>query len=186
MKLAQMQRGTRAEKPTTVPVGETRVPALLRPLSAYEETEVIAEATKFAKEKGVEAKDGNAVYDSALYAHTLLRATLDADSPAGARERFYPDAGAILQEYDSDTLAMLHEEQQLWQEECSPSIRSKSFGDMLALTRDLASSDGAFFFIRLSPRTRLNWALTSARLLASSPELRSLLSSDSASPGPQS
>lgn len=186
MKYAQVQKGKKAENPVTIQVAGEAVAAMTTPLTALEEIEVVAQATRLAKEKGTEPKDGHPVYDAAMYAHTLYLATLDKDSPPHAREKFFPSAEAILGDYGSDELARMHEEQQLWQEECSPLVRAKTFDELVGMTKRLASDQGEFFFLALSPRTRLLWALTTARLFASSPELNALSSSASPGTGPSS
>jgi hypothetical protein len=188
MKFAQATKGTRAETPVDIPIPGTSetVPALLRPLTALEDMDVVARATDTARAKKVEPRDGESVYDAALWAETLAIAVLDKDSPAGARERFFEDAAQIVADYDTDTLAMLHEQQRLWQESCSPLLRAKSMGDLIATWEGLAGDNAERFFVGMSPRTRFLSMLTLVRHVWASPELRSLATSPTPSTSTES
>lgn len=179
MKYAEAKKGTKAERPIDVPIPDTKdtVPALLRPLTAEEDGDVVAKATEYARAKKVEPRAGVAVYDAAVWAETLARAVLDKDSPPAAREPFFRDAAQILADYDTDTIAMLHEQQELWQETCSPLMRARSMSEVIAIWEGLAGDNAERFFVGISPRTRLTSFASLARLVWSSPELRSLATS---------
>lgn len=178
MKFSQIQLGTKAEKPGTLLIpgaGEGgsmgKVDVLLRPLDAGEELAVIAHARTFAMDRGVtDPHMGDELYDSALFVYTLVTAVLDKDSPVGVRQPFF-DAGIDqVLSLDPDSIGHLYEQQQLWQEECSPTIRTKTAGDLLKLTRQIAEDESQGFFLRLSRSTQATCARTMARLLLASPE----------------
>jgi hypothetical protein len=185
VKFSQILLGTRAEKPAKVSLaGGGTADVLLRPLDATEELAVLSSARLEAEAKGhKDPKDGDAIYDSLLAAHTLAVTALDPDSPPEARERFFDKGAAQVGALDPDTIAVLYEEQRVWQEECSPSIRAKSAGELVVLTKQIAAADGHGFFLRLSPLTRASWARFSARLLVDSPGQSSLFGSPSAGSG---
>ena len=182
MKFSQIVKGIRAEKAIEIPIqGGDAVPAIVRPLSAIEACDVVAQATAFAKAKGVpDASYGHPVFDSAIWAHTLLLATLDKDSPKNAREPFFASAEEILKDFDTDALAAMHTHQAIWQEECSPVERAKTLNQLFEITKRVAGEGGESFFVLLSARTQMVWARTIASLFTSSPELSALFTSPSA------
>lgn len=161
------------------PDGEP-VKVLLRPITQLEEAESIAFAKKFAVDKGESEPDyGAALFDLALRAHVLLVATLDADSPEEARERFFPSVEYILAHYHPDALAHLHQRWSEWQEQTSPFVRIKGPAELKALIVKLAAEEGDdfAFFSQLSPRTRAHCMRFTAQLALTSPALKSIASS---------
>lgn len=163
-----MARGVRAEKDTTFRFAGSDVKVLIRPLSALEEADVTADAIKFAKSKGSEALEGRPIYEAAFAAGALAISCLDPDSPADARSPLF-DKGAtqVLSELDTDTIAQLFEQHRLWQEECSPYLKTKSAGELFDLAKRVAQENDPFSYVRMSPRTR--WLLqhsTAALLVA--------------------
>lgn len=178
MRFSSLVKGKRAERAATIRVGVADVPLRLRPLSAIEETDVIAAAIAHAKAKGAEPTAGHPIYEAAIMANTLAVACIDPDSDDGA----FFDGGAaqVLSELDTDTIAQLYEQQQIWQEECSPSVRAKSFEELFGLAKKLSETDDPLAYVRLSPRTRWILQRTTGALLPTSPEPKPQPSSPSA------
>lgn len=180
--LETIAAGTHAERNVDLPVpgrDAPPVPMAMRPLSGAEDISVCAEALKMAKARGVESPTfGDPIYDLALWANTVAVSFVDVDSPRDKREPFF-DGGAeqVLANLHPETIAYLAERQAVWQEECSPSVRAKSVGELFSLAKGLAEASDDSFFSRLSPRTRWSLARTLARLLLKSPEASSLFSS---------
>lgn len=193
MKFSQIAKGIAAERPSEYSVGKDEkgkdltVHVLLRPLSALEEVEVESTAIKFAKGRGAEAEAGSPIFEEAQMASILAASVMDPDSPGNARERHF-DGGLdqILSCLDPDTIAFLHAEQRLWQEECSPSYKVKTASDLLHLMRlmGVESEDEddpkvRLLYSRLSRATQWSLVRTMAVLLRSSRVLKPSSSYDS-------
>lgn len=190
MKLSSVLKGTRLEKPIAIEIAKgVTIKALLRPLSAAEEVDVIADATAYAKAKKVpEPRDGQSIYDAGVWAYTVARAYLDPDSPAEARQPLFEGGALDLLDLHADALALLYEHQQYVQEEASPSVKSKSFQELLAIANEIAAAEGDDYlpFARLSPRTQWNLARFMAVQLVTLRALKSLTSSPDGMSGPSS
>ena len=87
---------------------------------------------------------------------TIRVAVLDPDTPASAREPHWDSLDQVLA-LDGDTIAQLHEQQRIWQEECSPSARKMTANELMKLTTDIAESDDPKAYSLLSPGIR--WTL---------------------------
>jgi len=162
MKASAIARGTAAERPTSYIAGkddkgkDNVVQVLLRPLSALEEADIEADAIAFAKKRGAPTTPNSAIYEAALMGATIRVAVLDPDTPASAREPHWDSLDQVLA-LDGDTIAQLHEQQRIWQEECSPSARKMTANELMKLTTDIAESDDPKAYSLLSPGIR--WTL---------------------------
>jgi hypothetical protein len=167
---SKMAKGKRARKSITFPLlaaagaeaAEARELAVdVIVLSGLEDAEVMTKARAFAKERGVEdPKDGNPIYDLALWAFTLAIACVDPESPETEPRAFF-DGGAD-QIFGSnllgrDTIAYLYEHQQQWQDEVSPRARTVGAEELLAHVLAVASAEDPTPFFRLAPALR--WTL---------------------------
>lgn len=175
MKFSTVARGTRATAP--IRVGEQA--ALVRPLSAGEEMDVVAEAIRRAKARGAPAEPRQPIYEAALMAATLATAVVDADAPA---EPFFPGGADDVLTLDPEQLATLYEQQARWQEECSPTFRQRSVTELFAIAKELSEDDGPLVYERLPRTTRRVCMLFMAGLLRSSLASNSPSSSSSEAP----
>lgn len=174
MKFSSLLLGKKAERAIDFPLvtGDElqTVPSVLVPLTGTEESEVLAYALRFAKEKGAEnPKEGEPLYDLAVMVGTIERGCLDPDSPKEARGSVF-DGGAaqILDNLPRETIAFLYERQQQWQDECSPSVRKVTADQLVAEVIKLAEAEDDLPFVRLSPGLRWILARSMARQLLSS------------------
>lgn len=185
MRFGQIAKGTRARKTVPLPLGDgpmvaphvaedgsiTFPPADgvvmvdLRPLTQGEAGDVLAQARAYAVSKGVsDPRDGNPIYDMAEVEYTLALACIDHDSPPDAPAPFF-DGGVdqirASADLGRDRLLYLYEQHQLFQDECSPSLRKLAPDDLLAAMVRLAGEDGAEaqrFFTSMGPGLR--WICT--------------------------
>jgi hypothetical protein len=106
--------GTRADFDTGAWKGDT-IPIAIRVLSISEEAEVVFSAREYSKG----GADGDALFDLGVQVHTILRACLDAEHP---ERPFFDSFEQVAGEktITRDHIAYLYEQQQLWQDECSP------------------------------------------------------------------
>lgn len=166
MKFSQVSKGTRAEKAHEFTVREFTHKILVRALSAGEEMDVEAVAIREAKKRGAEPVAGNSVFESARMMAVIADAILDPDSPSDKREPYFslglPEIGSL----DPDTIAHLHQVQQAWQEEISPSYRHKGPADLFKLVKEVADSDDPLVFARYSLKTQWSLGPFMAKLLA--------------------
>jgi hypothetical protein len=169
---SQLAKGKRARKGISFPLlapqaaegegareRELQVDVIV--LSGLEDAEVMAKARAFAKERGVDdPKDGNPIYDLALWAFTLAVACVDPESPETEPRPFF-DGGAdqIMGSnlLGRDTIAYLYEHQQQWQDEVSPRARTIGAEALLAHVVAVAASEDPTPFFRLAPALR--WTL---------------------------
>lgn len=177
--------GIRAERPASLPLSSTTsFDVLLRPLTGTEEGLVLSRSRAYAKENGVEdPKETDALYALGIMANTIALASLDPDTPANARELSF-DGGAsqILGDLGREQIAFLYERQQLWQEECSPTLRRMSAEELMAHAIKIAEAQDDLPFVQLAPVMRLTLVRILARQLLSSPEAKSPSGSVSGSP----
>ncbi len=175
MKFSETKKGTRAERPIDLPRGDGEAfKMLVRPLNAQEEKQVLETARALAIKQGVaDPKEGDALYDFELMIQTILLGCLDPDSPADAREQSF-DLGAVQvnKELNREEIAFLYERQQLWQDECSPSISKMSADDLLLHAMKIAEAEDDLPFVQLRPNLRLILLRTLANLLLTSHEVR--------------
>ena len=172
MKFTSIVKGKRAEDPITVPnfFDEQGKPfvVLAIPLTGLEYQDACAFARVQATEKGATNPGlGEPVYDLALMAYVLFIGTLDPDSPEKARTYSFTDASQILREMSPEDIVYLHERHELWQNECSPNIHTFTGGDdgLYVAVAEVAGPEGRATFMRFSPSMRLNFSLSTARIL---------------------
>lgn len=171
MKFAGLTRSPRTRQLDIVLPGvDEPVPVLVRALSALEEQQAVGFALTDAKAKGaVKAEAGEPLYDVAFWAKAVATAYVDSESADGAP---FFDGGVtqVLDKLPVDSIAYLFQEQQRWQEEVSPSFKTKSGDELVEAVRAIASQAGDVFFSRCSPSTQMLSARFMAGLLVSSPD----------------
>ncbi len=173
-KFALITKGKRATKPVTFPFGEGTATCAVRPLSGSEEALVLSRAREFAVSRGVAEPDvGNELYEFGRWVWTVAIACVDADNPDAS---YFDSAEEVLEHLDRDRIVLLFELQQRWQDDCSPSLKSLSAAEYKASVVELAlaGEDDELPFDRWAPALRRSWVRTTARLLATSLEPRSV------------
>lgn len=191
MKFSSAIKGKRVERPASFRdlVESDKVHTFaLRPLTAMEEIDAVATAIAVSKQKGSAPEPGKPIYDETHMAAIVATACVDIDSPAESREAFFPGGYAqILESLDGDTIASLHEQQALLQEETSPSYPTVSVGDLFGIAKELLEGveNNAPFevlirrYLQLSPKTRVTFTLFLVSLLRTSPVFKPQSSSPS-------
>ena len=180
MQFGQLQRSGSREKLDEIllPEVESPVPVYIRPVSALQESDARRFALTEAKRNGTsDPKDGDPVYDTALWSAIVAASYFDSDEKRGngaSRPAFFDKGAAQVRELPTDTIAYLFQRQQAWQEEISPTFKAKSVGEMIAAARSLAEEDGDVFFYRCSPFTQTALARFMAGLLTTSDGARLL------------
>lgn len=174
MKFSAVVRGVTGGEPVEIPNAKTAlgadVIARARPLSQFEEEEVISSAMADARGGGSESpKLGDPLYDAAVMVHTVAIGYVDPDSKDDAPEPFF-DGGAaqVRKAFGPDEIAYLYERQQAAQGAASPSIQRATPEQLWEITLAIAAGkrdDGRDPFISLSPALRVSWARISARQL---------------------
>ena len=174
MKFSQLAKGIRAEKQVSFRYGGKDIPTLLRPLTQGEEIDVIAKASKAAQRDGVkEPKPGDPIYEAHAMAETLALACLDPDSPADARMPTFDGGPKDLLDMDRDAVAMLFEQQAMWQQECSPAIHTTGTKDLFKLAEEVSEQGDPFAYAALPLVTRWLLQRFTAALLCNSPAYKS-------------
>ena len=181
MKFSDIAKGKAKEKTAVIPGVEVSpgvpLPTLIRPLTAMEEVDVAAAAIAFAKSKGAPTAPDSKIYQEGEMAATIALAYLDPDSDPKARKPTF-DLGAeqVLSDLDTDTVAMLSEQQGMWQQECSPGMKSMTPGEAFELAKGLVKDQddpkAVATYSLLSPIMRWNFTRFMAVLLASSRDSR--------------
>jgi hypothetical protein len=181
MRFSDIAKGKAKEKAAVIPGIEVSqgvaLPTLIRPLTAMEEVDVAAAAIAFAKSKGAPTTPDSKVYQEGEMAATIALAYLDPDSDPKARKPTF-DLGAeqVLRDLDTDTVAMLSEQHGMWQQECSPGIKSMSPSEAFDLAKGLVKDQddpkAVATYSLLSPIMRWNFTRFMAALLASSQDSR--------------
>ena len=178
MRFSDIAAGTLAETPCTIPGKKTveggPVTAALRVLDGADEARVFEGARLFAEARGAkDPKVGDILFDLGVMAHTLLVATVDTESPVNARAPFFSKAEEVLT-LDRDSIALLYEKHEIWQNENSPLVSTMSAPDLFLRTVLIARAEDDGPFVELAPYMRSRWARITAKLLIGSPEARSL------------
>lgn len=170
----QLAQGTRSRKAIPLGLGRARISPEtgawetgdggvlveldVRPLNPLETSTVIERARAFAVSKGVkDPKDGDELYDDAKILHTLVLACLDHDSPPDAPRPFFEGGFDQLHGTElllPDHIAYLYEQQQLWQDECSPRFMRQTPGQFMAGVVAAAGGDPSFF---VGARPGMRW-----------------------------
>lgn len=197
----QIAQGTRARKPIKLGFGRARISSEtgewltdeggtvttldVRPLNPIEYTEVVQRARDFAISKGIpDPHDGEEIYDDAKILHTLVLACIDNESPAIAPRPFFDGGFDQLHGTElllPDHIAYLYEQQQQWQDECSPRFMKQTPGEFITAVMKTADGDSSFF---VGARRGMQWHFTHTLAAAyrNLLMLRSPSSSDSTTP----
>lgn len=180
MKFSQIVKGKRAVKPISFPMSDgVEATCVVRPLLGYEDVEVLEKAREFAIAKGVaEPEDGNPIYERGRWVNTLLLGCCDQEAP---EEPYFESADQILSNLGLDHIALVFELHQVWQDECSPRKVSLTGDEYIKSVVEMATAEASdeLPFVRWRPALRESWVRTSARLLLTSPELKSQSGSSS-------
>lgn len=173
----QIAKGTRARKTIQLGMGRARLNAAtgewetdeggviatldIRPINPIEHTTIIEKARAFAISKGVaDPKDNDELYDDAKVLYTLVIACLDKDSPEEAPRPFFEGGFEQLHGTEillPDHIGYLYEQQQLWQDECSPRFTNQTPGQFMAAVVQSAGGNQSFFF---GARPGMRWDFT--------------------------
>lgn len=156
-------------------------------LNPIEKSDVATRARAFAKERGIlEPRDGDELYDWGKMLHTLVIACVDKESPEDNPKPFFE--GGFEQLHTTklvgpEHIAFLYEQQQLWQDECSPGLKNMSTEEFLAAVVKTAGGDMSFF-VNARPGMRWSFTRTLAALHLNSLTAKSPSSSPSEPPPP--
>lgn len=175
-RFADIAKGTRATKIVELPLGADEVVKVaVRPMNGLELGRVIAEARAYAlaemkrarpddPRELPEPKEGDRLYDLGHMVATLATACEDPEKPGAP---FFESAQEILDALDADRIALLYEEQQSWQDHCSPRLAKMTQDQFIAIVFDMSKEDEGSPdspFDRLRPALRRSCARTLARL----------------------
>jgi hypothetical protein len=201
MKFAKVIKGIQDVRPVevTLPGADAPITVGLRPLTAWEESEVTAKATAFAKSKGVEKPDERD-YQFVLgcWVNTLLvacqaHADLEIDAGDGTKvifkkgELIFANVDEILQGLDRDRISYLYEMQQRIQEDHGMRKERMSHEEMLKNIAIMATSevgDANLPFWSWGPSLRVSFMRFMASMLYYSQPNKSLSGGISAVPEP--
>lgn len=183
-RFSAIAKGTRATRPVVLSYGGADVPLAVRPLTGAEEAEALAEGRAYAVGKGIAAPGPtDRLYEIGYMAATLVLGCVDADDPGAP---FFSSAAEVLDNLDTDRIAYLYEQQQAWQDWCSPRPKDMDAGEFIALVLQLAEegagADADDPLVTLRPSLRLSFARTLARQYQASLARRSP-SGSAAEPG---
>lgn len=186
MKFSSLQLGARAERVIELPNRQHEgkpVEIILRALTAAEESDALRRGFEFAIQKGNEKPAaGDPLYDLGVMVHTLALGCLDPDSPIDDRTPFFDGGADQIMKLGRETIHFLYQRQELWQDECSPYMRTMSADELMAKVQEVASSSDDGPFLRMSPATRWIFTRTTARLLLGSREDKSASGAPSSTP----
>lgn len=195
-----VSRGRRARKPVPFPLSGARWSAAksdwdgetvtvdVRPLTVAESMEAVSAAAARARSQGVhDPGPGDEIYDVALEVETLLRGVVDHEAAEDARDpaRFFESYEQVAEDdgIQREHIAYLYEQQQIWQQECSPRELSMPVEQMEAAIVRAAAGD-ARDFLGWSPAMRWSFTRFTAALALTSLTGRSRSGSPSAPTSP--
>jgi len=170
--------------------GQTGHEAGVRVLTVGELAIVYEKAGKFARDRGVsEPNDTDPIYNLGYSVYLCAIAYVDPDSDVADPEPYFGSRGdvesAAAQIISSphigrDGIAYLAEQQEAWQGQVSPQTRHMPAHRLHELTEQLANEEAAErTFLGLGPGMRFLYVHSMAKLLSSSPTLRSLFGATS-------
>ncbi len=192
---SSITQGTRLRKRVTLPrpgavldleTGKWKGPTFeldVRALRIDEADKVEAQARAYAKGLTSDIESTDDLVDRGRKLHTIALAYIDADSPADAPVPAF-DGGveqiAASEELTQELIEFLYEQQQIWQDETNPLVAKMRPQDFVnAVVRTATGEDGDMsFFVSSRPGMRWSFALSMARLLATSQTLKSLSGMD--------
>lgn len=196
----QLAKGTRARKTIKLGFGRARInPGTgeweaneggtiveldVRPTNPIEHTLIVERSRAFAMGKGVpNPKDGDELYEDAKILYTLVIACIDKGSPEKDPKPFFEGGFDQLHGTElllPDHIGYLYEQQQLWQDECSPRFTNQTPGQFMAAVMATAGGDSSFFD-GARPGMRWDFARTLAAAYLNLMTLKSPTSSGSSS-----
>lgn len=155
----------------------------IRALLPSEREHVLELASKRAKLKGGEAKEGDPLFDHALAIFTSAAACVDPETPPGKDAPLYfaPKNDPFSVEAAAETLRrsrhmtddivyFLREQQEVWQDQISPQALTVAEDKVFESVREVAKD--ADFLLRMRPAMRLHFTRLMASLLLDSLERR--------------
>jgi hypothetical protein len=160
-KFSNVLQGPRARKPIKLPLpgaqvdpetGEWIGPTAdldVRPLREDEYTGVLKEALAFARKNGLtEPGEGDPLYEQGMMIHTLAVTCIDRESPKEDPQPFFD--GGWEQIFKSEVISpevlhYLYNQQQLWQDEVSPLLKTMNQVEFIAAAIKVAGGDQSFF-----------------------------------------
>jgi hypothetical protein len=154
-----------------------RVEVGLVPLSPGDEATIYERAAAYAAEHGLPSpREGDELYEYGKALHRCLLGVVDPDV-TDRREPFFDGGLAQLEEMvelGKDGVLTLAEMHQAYSDDISGMVAELSTEEGYArATKELAGPNGASFFLSLRPGLRVSWATITAKLLVSSPMLKS-------------
>lgn len=167
MRFAQLIKGTRAVKPVTFSIWGSDAKLAVRPMTGLEEGEAYAAARAYAVSKGVaDPKPTDRIYEIGVMANTIAIACVDVEAH---ETRYFSNANEVLDNLDTDRIAYLFEAQQLWQDECSPLVKSMTEAQWAAKIIEVTeAAEEVDFLSPMRPVMRLAFLrLTVSRLFRS-------------------
>ncbi len=177
---AQREADHAAHKDSPGP--DAQIDVGLRVLLGNEYSAVLEGARDYATARGSkDPKPGDPLYDYGEMIHRVLVAAVDPDSDPRKPEPFFASVDEMLasEHLGRDGIIMLAEQQQNWQDLCSPQALKLTPDELIDWVGKAAAADESslLFFERLRPG--MQWILlrTMATLLASSPMGKSLFGS---------
>lgn len=166
MKFRDLEKGTLGGRLEDFELpGGAMVKVRVVPLLAGRDREIESGAAEYARAQGAEVKPGEPTYERGVYAHTILRATLDPDDGqpffASVAEMLDPATGL-----DRDRLAMMFELQQIAQADFAPRAGRLSNAEFFSLLERTAEApEGTDLpFERLPRGTQRSFVRGMARL----------------------
>jgi hypothetical protein len=189
MKFAALVKGTADVRPVELmlPGHETPIVIGQRPLSAWEEKEVIDRALLMFDPKGLSKPDADDPrYVMSIWAHTLLLACQCTDGDDKGQP-FFSDANEILQGLDRDRVSYLYEKQQCIQEDHGMRKERLSPDEMMAAVHELVTKevgDPTLPFWKWGPSVRASFMHFLASALYHSAPVKSHYGSTSDSGAP--
>lgn len=181
-KFSDVTQGVRARKPIKLPLpgaqidGETgawvgpTVDLDVRVIKEDEHAVILGQALAFARKHGLQDPgDGDPLYEQGKMLHTLAIACLDPESPKDAPAPFFD--GGWEQIYTSEVMtpevtAYLYLQQQLYQDEVNPLLKTMSPTEFMAAAIKTAQGDMSFF-VNSRPGMQWSFLLTTVKQLLS-------------------
>lgn len=145
--------------------GETDLSFALVLLTARQTADVLTRAADYAKAHGGTAAPDDPQFLRGRYAHTLLAAAVDPDSPENAPAAFFDDVPQIQRMLDDAWIVYACEQQRDFQLEYAPSptgVRPEDFTVLIAASTEAwkKGADPAAPFAGLPPSTLRSLAAT--------------------------
>ena len=206
-KFSDVVQGTRARKAIKLPLPGAHVDdetgqwvgpvveLLVRPLREDEYTEVLKVARTFAVKNGLaEPGDGDPLYEQGKMTQTLALACLDIESPDNEAMLFFDGVDSKTKEQigafaqiqrsemmSAEVLAYLYQQQQIFQDEVNPLLKTMSPSSFMAAAIKTAQGDMSFF---VNSRPGMQWSFlrTSVCQLLHLQQLSSTFSMSSEAP----